>query len=245
MKIILSPAKKMVRADDDFRCESLPVFIQETEILLEKLRSFDYAELKKIWNCSDQIAQTNMERLENMDLHNGLSPAVFSYNGLAFLHMAPGAMTQRQLDYLKRHLRILSGFYGVLRPFDGVTPYRLEIQAVLPGIGSLYDFWGDKICREVCDEDGLILNLASKEYSKCVEHHLGENARMITAVFAEMKNGKPVTKATMAKMARGEMTYWLAEHEVEDPDQMKRFDAGYAYSELLSGETEYVFLRKQ
>ena len=89
MKIILSPAKKMVRADDDFRYESLPVLIREAEILLEKLRSFDYAELKKIWNCSDQIVRTNMERLEKMDLESGLSPAVFSYSGLAFQHMAP------------------------------------------------------------------------------------------------------------------------------------------------------------
>ena len=154
-------------------------------------------------------------------------------------------MTERQLEYLRKHLRILSGFYGVLRPFDGVTPYRLEMQAVLPGIGSLYDFWGDRICREVSDEDGLIINLASKEYSKCVENHLGKNDRMITAVFAEMKNGKPVTKGTMAKMARGEMTWWMAENEITDPEQIKKFDAGYEYSELLSGETEYVFLRKQ
>lgn len=244
MKIILSPAKKMVRADDDFAYESLPVFLAESEQLLAYLKSYDYAQLKKIWNCSDTLARTNQQRLERMDLRNSLSPALFTYSGLAYQHMAPGAMTERQLDYLRSRLLILSGFYGVLKPFDGVVPYRLEMQASLPDTGALYDYWKDKIYNEVTKDGGVILNLASKEYSRCVESWLGENDIMITAVFAEIKNGKPITKGTMAKMARGEMTYWLSENEIEDVHEIRKFDAGYAYSELLSTETEYVFVRK-
>lgn len=244
MKIILSPAKKMVRADDDFGYESLPVFLDRSEKLLAELKTYDYAQLKKIWNCSDALVRSNMERLEHMDLHSGLSPALFSYSGLAFQHMAPGAMTDAQLEYIRKHLRILSGFYGVLKPFDGVTPYRLEMQAVLPAAGSLYDFWNDSIYQEVIQDDGVILNLASKEYSRCVENHLTEKDTMVTAVFAEIRNGKPLTKGTMAKMARGEMTYWLAENNIEDVHEIRRFDAGYAFSEMLSDEKEYVFVRK-
>ncbi len=244
MRIILSPAKKMVRADDDFAYRDLPVFLNKTGQLLEYLKSYDYAQLKKIWNCSDTLVRENMERLENMDLGKGLSPAVFSYSGLAFQHLAPGAMTARQLEYLQNHLRILSGFYGVLKPFDGIVPYRLEMQAVLPDTGSLYDYWKDDIYREVRDEDGIILNLASKEYSRCVQEYLGEDDTMITAVFAQIKNGRPVQKATMAKMARGEMTWWLSENQVEDVHEIVNFNAGYEYSRMLSDETEYVFVKK-
>ena len=188
MRIILAPAKKMQTADDDFVSRSLPVFLNKTEVLLEKMRSMESAELKKMWKCSDQIVRQNEERLRTMDLRNRLSPAVFSYIGLAYQHMAPGAMTEEQLDYLQEHLRILSGFYGALKPFDGVTPYRLEMQAIVPQLGDLYSFWGDALYKEVRDEDGVIVNLASKEYSSgCLrgkeerkdhpERHDGQNGK--------------------------------------------------------------------
>ncbi|MDO4414080.1 MAG: peroxide stress protein YaaA [Erysipelotrichaceae bacterium] len=244
MKIILSPAKKMERADDDFAYDSLPEFLVQSEELSDHLKSYDAAQLKKIWKCSDALVQLNQQRIETMDLRKGLSPALFSYIGLAFQHMAPGSMTDSQLGYLREHLRILSGFYGVLRPFDGVTPYRLEMQAVLPDRGSLYDFWGDSIYRSLIDEDRLIINLASKEYSVCVEKYLREEDRMITPSFVQIVKGKPVTKGTMAKMARGEMTWWLAENRITDPEKIRNFNDGYEYSELLSGESEYVFVQK-
>ena len=244
MKIILAPAKKMQRADDDFAVKGLPVFLSETQQLLDTMRSLDRSQLKKMWKCSDQITDQNIERLAVMDLHEKLSPAVFSYIGLAYQHMAPGAMTAQQLDYLQSHLRILSGFYGVLKPFDGVTPYRLEMQAAVPGIGDLYSFWADTLYREVRDEDGVIVNLASKEYSSAVEKYLDASDTMITIVFGEMKNGKVIQKGTMAKMARGEMTWWMAENRVEDPGRLKEFSAGWQYSEDLSSAYEYVFLKK-
>jgi cytoplasmic iron level regulating protein YaaA (DUF328/UPF0246 family) len=242
MKIILAPAKKMKRADDDFAWRSLPVFLNKTEILLEKMRSMESAELKKMWKCSDQIVRQNEERLRTMDLENRLSPAVFTYVGLAYQHMAPGAMTEKQLEYLQEHLRILSGFYGVLKPFDGVAPYRLEMQAAVPGLGDLYSFWGDALYKEVRDEDGVIVSLASKEYSSAIEKYLGENDRMVTVVFGERKNGKIIQKGTMAKMARGEMTWWMAENDVRDPLELKEFDAGWRFSEEDSSEEEFVFI---
>lgn len=244
MKIILAPAKKMQRADDDFAVRDLPVFLEQTQKLLDTMRSLDRADLKKMWNCSDKITDQNMERLAVMNLHEKLSPAVFTYVGLAYQHMAPGAMTEKQLEYLQSHLRILSGFYGVLKPFDGVTPYRLEMQAVMPGTGDLYSFWADRLYREVRDEDGVIINLASKEYSSAIEKYLKENDTMITAVFGEMKNGKVIQKGTMAKMARGEMTWWMAENNIEEPRRLKDFNAGWQFSEELSSEKEYVFLKR-
>lgn len=244
MKIILAPAKKMQRADDDFVVRDLPVFLEQTQKLLDTMRAMNRDKLKKMWNCSDKITDQNIERLARMDLYEKLSPAVFTYIGLAYQHMAPGAMTETQLEYLQSHLRILSGFYGVLKPFDGVTPYRLEMQAVMPGIGDLYSFWSDLLYRQVHDDDGVIINLASKEYSSAIEKYLGENDTMITCVFGEMKNGKVIQKGTMAKMARGEMTWWMAENQIEDPRHLKEFNAGWQFSEELSDEREFVFLKK-
>lgn len=241
MKVILSPAKKMIRADDDFAWRDLPVFLDGSRKLLAELRSYDEKQLKNIWKCSDKLVRENMERLSAMDLEHSLSPAVFSYVGLAFQHMAPGALTDRGLAWLQENLRILSGFYGILKPFDGIAPYRLEMQAMLPETGSLYQFWGDKLYREIGND--LILNLASKEYSDAVLPYAGDN--YITIVFAQKKNGKLIQKGTLAKMARGEMVYWLAENDIQKPDDVKQFNTGYQYSDEDSDDHTYVFLQKE
>ena len=240
MKIILSPAKTMVKADDDLAYRDLPVLMKETEHLLAYMKSLSMEELKKVFRSSDKIVRENYERYRNMNLREGLSPAVFSYTGLAYKHMAPSAMTDAGLSYLQEHLRIISGFYGILKPFDGVTPYRLEMQSVLPGHEDLYAFWKDKIYHAL--QDDLIINLASAEYSSAVAEHLSETDRMITVIFAEKKNGKLIQKGTYAKMLRGEMVYWMAENDIRDPSLMKEFNTGCTYSEEDSEEDRMVFL---
>lgn len=239
MKVILSPAKKMIRADDDFAWKDLPVYVEESEVLLKELQGYDEASLKKIWKCSDRLVRENMARLQDADLRNHLSPAVFSYVGLAFQHLSPGAMTEKGLAWLQEHLRILSGFYGILRPFDGIVPYRLEMQAVLPQTGSLYRFWDRKLYDAIGDE--MIIDLASKEYSDAV---LPYSQKTVTVVFAEEKDGRLIQKGTFAKMARGEMVYWLAENSIEEPEEIRAFDVGYDYRKDLSSEKEYVFVRR-
>ena len=131
MRIIISPAKKMNVDTGSFACEALPQFLPKTEQLYERLRSMSYGELKALWKCNDQIAALNFERLKTMDLRRGLTPAILAYEGIQYQYMSPGVFTYGELDYMQEHLRILSGFYGILRPFDGVTPYRLEMQAKL------------------------------------------------------------------------------------------------------------------
>ncbi len=242
MKILLSPAKTMYEADDDFSARSMPALIEDTKVLLEIMQKMTYEELKDMWKCNDKLAKLNEKRIRTMNLYGRISPAVFTYEGLAYKHLAASAMDESALEYISARLRILSGFYGVLRPFDGIVPYRLEMQAVMPQAGSLYDFWGDKLYRQL--EDHLIINLASKEYSKAIEPYLTDEDRMINIIFAEMKNGRPVTRATAAKMARGEMVYWMAENRIEDPDELRNFPYGCRYDEERSSENEFVFLAK-
>ena len=122
MKIILSPAKKMIVDTDNLAPVELPVYIDKTAEVLNWMKSKSKEELKAVWKCNDKIAEQNFHRLETMDLYRGLTPAVLSYEGIAFQYMAPAVFEDRQLAYVQKHLRILSAFYGVLEPMDGVTP---------------------------------------------------------------------------------------------------------------------------
>ena len=145
-------------------------------------------------------------------------------------------------------MRILSGFYGVLKPLDGVTPYRLEMQAkaAINSHKDLYELWGKRLYNEVRNETGIIINLASKEYSKCIEKYLRPDDTFITVTFGETANGKLVTKGTYAKMARGEMVRFMAENMIEDPNEIKTFDRlGYVFMDELSNSDELVFERRK
>ena len=245
MRIILSPTKKMKIDNDSLVHQGLPVFLEQTEEILQWLKEKSTTELKVIWNCNDKIIEQNRQRLLHMKLRENLTPAVLAYEGFAFQYMAPGVFENEQFDYIQEHLRILSAFYGVLKPMDGVTPYRLEMQAKasIGGNRNLYELWGSRLYEEVCD-GGVIINLASKEYSKCIEKYLTPQDRYITINFYEKSGDKLVSKGTYAKMARGEMVRYMAELHIENPEEIKKFDRmGYVYREDLSGEKEYVFVR--
>jgi cytoplasmic iron level regulating protein YaaA (DUF328/UPF0246 family) len=248
MRIILSPAKKMNVDTDKLEYKGLPVFLEQTEKILDWLRKQSHADLQKLWGCNDKIAEQNYERIAEMNLHKRLTPAILSYEGIAFQYMAPAVFEDSSFDYVQEHLRILSGFYGVLKPMDGVTPYRLEMQAkaAINGHKDLYDLWGSRLYDEVSDGTSVIINLASKEYSKCIEKYLKPDDCYITITFGEMVNGKLVTKGTYAKMARGEMVKYMAENQIEDPNEIKKFDRlGHVYRDDLSCDTEIVFEKRK
>jgi len=247
MRIIISPAKKMNIDTDSLAWRNLPGFLPQTEEILEKLRGMDYEALKKLWKCNDKIAAQNVERLEHMDLRKQLTPAVLAYEGIQYQYMAPTVFSDKEYDYIQEHLRILSGFYGVLKPFDGVVPYRLEMQAKLQ-IGEtkdLYTYWGSMLAERLAEETDCIINLASKEYSSAIAKHLPADVRMITCIFGEETGGRIVEKGTLCKMARGEMVRRMAEKHVKTAEDIKEIQlANYAYNDELSDEKTYVYTRK-
>lgn len=246
MKIIISPAKKMNVDTDTFEADGLPQFLDDTKILLKRIREFSLEEAKTLWKCNDKLAELNYKRFQNMDLERFLTPAVMAYEGLQYQHMAPGVMTEKGLTYLKDHLRILSGFYGILRPFDGVTPYRLEMQTKFPvnHCKDLYGFWNDRLYKNLVEADRIIINLASKEYSQCIQRYLTPADRFITIEFGELAEGKVKQKGTLAKMARGEMVRFLAENQITDFLCIKEFHAmGFSYSKEWSDGEKYVFIK--
>ena len=248
MKIILSPAKKM-KVDTDFPgIIGEPVFLDDTKKILTWLKGKNREELKKIWKCNDKLTDENAERIKSIDLYKMLTPAIISYEGIAYQYMAPAVFDKAQLSYIQKNLRILSAFYGVIKPMDGVVPYRLEMQAKadVDGKKDLYVFWQDKLYKEVRDESGVIINLASKEYYKCIDKYSTKDDRFITCGFVEKVNGKFVTKGTYAKMARGEMVRFMAEENINNPEEIKRFDRlGYIFRKDLSDNLKFVFERKK
>lgn len=248
MRIILSPAKKMKNESDLLAPVGLPAFLDNTRVILDWLRAKSEDELKNLWGCNDKITAENIKRINAMNLESNLSPAILAYEGIAYQYMAPAVFEGAQLEYVQKNLRILSAFYGVVRPMDGVTPYRLEMQAKasIGGAKNLYDFWGDSIYEQVVDDTGIIVNLASKEYSKCVEKYLKPENIFITCDFVEEVKGKLVTKGTYAKMARGEMVRYMAENNIEDVNEIKGFNRlGYIFRADLSDEKNFIFERKE
>ncbi len=245
MKIIISPAKKMNVNIDSFEVTGVPGFIEDTIILMHEIQSLSLSETKALWKCNDKLAELNDKRFKDMDLMHRLTPAVIAYEGLQYQHIAPEVFTTEALSYIADHLRILSGFYGILKPFDGVTPYRLEMQAKLSvkGFKDLYDFWGDRLYQSLVDDDRIIINLASNEYSQCIEKFITPRDRFITIEFGELVEGKVKQKGTKAKMARGEMVRFMAEHSITELNGIKEFhELGFAYSKELSMEDKYVFV---
>lgn len=254
MNIIISPAKKMNVREDELDWANLPCFLSKAERLKEYIKGLSRQEARALWACNEKITDLNYRRFQEMDLTRRLTPALLSYEGIQYQYMAPGVFEQRHWDYVQEHLRILSGFYGILKPLDGIVPYRLEMQAKvkLPeGMDSLYEYWGDSLYEELVSEDKVVVNLASKEYSKAIEPYLTPDITYLTCVFGTEqadRNGKTKVKvkATEAKMARGEMVRFMAEHGIQKLEDLKGFDRlGFGYCEALSGEGEYVFLKRK
>ena len=247
MKIIISPAKKMVENTDDFVANRLPDLLSNATEILTYLKQLNYYELQRLWKCNDDLAKLNYERVQGMELTKLLTPAILAYQGIQYQYMAPQVMEKEALDYLSNHLCILSALYGVLRPFDGVTPYRLEMQAKACVLQTkdLYEYWGSRIYDKVSKDTNLIINLASKEYSKCIERYLTHEVTMVTCVFGEIVDGKIKEKGTYAKMARGEMVRFMAETKVETLEQLTKFDRlGYRYNKEGSDEKTMIFVKE-
>ncbi|MGM9638029.1 MAG: peroxide stress protein YaaA [Butyricicoccaceae bacterium] len=244
LSIILSPAKRFRAADFSPVPCTAPRFEDRALVLRDWLRSLPYDRVKALWGVSDKLGQAAWT-----DLHADWTPgrqgaAVLSYDGIQYKYMTPDVFSDRANAYIDRHLRILSGLYGLLRPFDRVAPYRLEMGARidLAGCRSLYAYWGSALADAL--EGDCIVNLASAEYSRAVLPHL-QGRPHVTCVFAEQQGGRLIEKGVYVKMARGRMVSFLAEQQIEDPMDMRFFDdPGFAYHPELSDSSRLVFVKK-
>ena len=244
MKIIIAPAKIMKIDRDSFPIQSKPQFLDKTRILERFLKSRSNEQLKDLWHASENVTKQSILQLENMNLDVRLTPAILAFSGIQYQYMAPDLFTQPALDYIQKNLRILSGFYGMLRPFDGVCPYRLELNTKMVGFRdySLYHFWGSDIAENLFQEDNIVIDLASKQYTRLVKPYLSQGRQLITVDFQELKNGKWKTVGVHAKMARGEMVRYIAEKQIKNPTDLQDFnDFEFQFEPDVSTKDHYVF----
>ena len=246
MKIIISPAKKM-RREEYVAPLHRPMFLKEAGELLSFLRSLSDSEMAKVWKVKGALLSSSLSSLSMLSLEDIGSPAIFSYDGIQYTYMSPSSFTDSMLEYAEKNLRIISGFYGLLRPLDGVGTYRLEMESPIsiPGYGDLYSYWGGKIASSLMEDDRLLVNLASAEYSKAVLPYLPSTVTVVTPVFLDWEKGRYVSKGVYAKMERGEMVRFLAETGAETVEDIMKFSSrGYEFSRFLSDSNTLCFVRK-
>lgn len=246
MKIIISPAKKMKR-EEYVAPLHRPMFLKEAGELLSFLRSLSDSEMAKVWKVKGALLSSSLSSLSMLSLEDIGSPAIFSYDGIQYTYMSPSSFTDSMLEYAEKNLRIISGLYGLLRPLDGVGTYRLEMESPIsiPGYGDLYSYWGGKIASSLMEDERLLVNLASAEYSKAVLPYLPSTVTVVTPVFLDWEKERYVSKGVYAKMERGEMVRFLAETGAETVEDIMKFSSrGYEFSRFLSDSNTLCFVRK-
>lgn len=256
MLILISPAKKL-----DF--ETAPItdrysqcdFLGDAQELINTAKQLSKEEIAKLMHLSDNLAQLNVDRYQSWSqpfTPQNAKPALLAFKGDVYAGMNADTFTEANLDFAQQHLRMLSGLYGLLRPLDLMQPYRLEMGTRLanPRGKNLYEFWGTQITDAVnatLAESGsdTLINLASNEYFKSVKKKQ-LNGQLITPQFKEFKDGGYKIIGIYAKRARGLMSRYIIENELNDVQAIKKFDwEGYSYSAELSNDAEWVFTRSQ
>lgn len=226
----------MKMSDDCFGNMTSPIFLDQAKELVSHLQALDYESLKKTMKISDKIAKETFDNYQSFDFEKNMTPALFAYSGIQYQYMAPGVLDDDSFQFLQDHLRILSGLYGIVKPFDGIVSYRLEMQTKLSI--SLYSYWKDTLANQL---EEPILNLASEEYAKCIRKY----KPLIDVRFCVEENGKLKEKGVYAKMARGAMVRYIAENKIDSIEKIKAFqEQNYSYSAEHSTDSLYVFIQR-
>lgn len=251
MKIVISPAKKLDTTGKYPQMSySKPIFVDKAEKLIKVMRQKSPEEIKKLMKLSDNLAHLNWKRYQNWqkDITGEARPAIFTFNGNVYDGLDVHTLPNEKLDALNKKLRILSGLYGILRPFDMIYPHRLEMGTKLSfdTYKNLYGFWRDQVTeylnKELPDGDFLV-NLASQEYFKVIDKQ-ELKAPVYEPIFKDYKNGVLKTISIYAKIARGKMTRFIIQNNINTPEELKLFDVdGYRFDDTLSSGNQFVFTR--
>lgn len=262
MYFLLSPAKSLNQTDtiplnleDHY---STPALIDNSAALIGLLKAKDPVDLQELMSISAELAALNVERNHNWQLPfttDNAKPAAYLFDGDVYTGLASYVMNKETIVYLNKHLGILSGLYGLLKPLDLIQPYRLEMGTKLKNVKgeNLYDFWDEQITELLnkrvkeahTADDKVLINLASNEYFKAIKKK-NLNAAIITPRFEDEKNGTYKVISFYAKKARGLMVKYAADNKLTHASQLKDFNlAGYYYCEAASDEKTWTFRRTQ
>lgn len=243
MLAILSPAKNMQAAACPEVEPTRPRDLPQTRELFALLRGLAPFELESLLRTSPAIALRAAADFAAWE-DTGGAPAALAYQGLAYKYLDAASFSADDFACAQERLRLLSAFYGVLRPLDAIRPYRLELQH-RPAGRSLYAFWGDRWYRALYAETDTVVNLASNEYSRAVRPFLQRGDRFLTCEFLTYRKGKLRCLPAVAKMARGSMARYIVKNELGSPEQLPFFDwGGFQYEQSLSSNDTLVFVSR-
>lgn len=221
-----------------------PLFIDQARRIIAELSRLDEEQLAHLMHVSASIAHANHSRIASWGKLT--KSAIWAYRGDVYKGMYADTLTKTDVDWAQRHLVIMSGLYGIVRPYDAISPYRLEMKTKLgvEGTKDLYDFWDRQLAEYVdSHSDGIICNLASDEYGRPVTTH--SQSRVITPVFMDHRpNGKVGPAPIYNKMMRGVMAHWIIKNKVDDPTKLTEFAGhGYVYDGARSSSSAPAFSR--
>jgi cytoplasmic iron level regulating protein YaaA (DUF328/UPF0246 family) len=226
--------------------------INHTSELHKILINFSINGLKDLMNVSDKIAELNYNRFKSWEepsKSDFSKQAIYAFKGDVYSGLDAESILEDKFDFLQENLRIISGYYGLIRPFDKILPYRLEMGTKLRNSRgkNLYEFWGDNISNllnnDIEDKNSYVVNLASNEYFKSIKKNKLKN-EIITPIFKEFKNGTYKTIAIYAKKARGLMSRFIIDNKIQKPENLKAFNLErYSFDTKLSDNFNYVFTR--
>lgn len=250
MKILLSPTKTMKASNITLnQAATIPFFQSKARYIHGFLKTWSLTDLKKRMKLSDNLAIKSLKEIEEWDKDKYKHPSVLYYSGTAFKSMQPTKWSKDEILFAQERLLILSALYGVLSPYDLISPYRLEMgitHSFLPGYGNLYEYWKPFITTYLNDitPNSPIINLASKEYIDVV-NHIALKAKLINCHFLENKNGSLKVLGNYAKSARGLMTNFIITNKISNVDGVKLFESnGYKFDLQRSDENNLYFIRK-
>jgi cytoplasmic iron level regulating protein YaaA (DUF328/UPF0246 family) len=254
MLIVISPAKTLdYETPVSTRRSTLPDFLPRSGQLIKDIRRLHPDDLRELMGISEPLAELNHQRFMNWGepfTTDNARQALFAFKGDVYNGLEANSMNAADLTYAQRHLRILSGLYGLLRPLDLMQPYRLEMGLKFANSGgkNLYEFWGNDISEAIASalkksRSKVLVNLASNEYFRAVQSKRLE-AEVITPVFKDLKNGKYKVISFFAKKARGQMARYIIDQRLEDVAGIKKFKVdGYKYNKAQSAAFDWVFTR--
>lgn len=252
MKILLSPAKSLnFEKPSPFDFSTNLDFLKQANTINKVLKKQKVKDLMQLMDISENLAQLNFERNQIRDFSNfetNAKAAIFAFDGDVYTGFDAYTLKREQVDFINESVRILSGLYGLIKPFDLIQPYRLEMGTSIK-IGTknnLYEFWKETLSKSLKKElakEEFIVNLASKEYASAIDlKSFGK--QVITPEFKEFKNGKYSVVSFFAKKARGLMTRYIVDNQFSNPEDMKSFDLeNYRFDENLSKANHWVFTR--
>jgi uncharacterized protein len=254
MLLVLSPSKTLDYVSPLPKLTpTQPALLKDAQQLIGQLRGYTPAQLSKLMDISDKLAQLNVQRYQDFSVPftaKNARPALLAFKGDVYEGMDTLNYGEKELAFAQAHLRILSGLYGVLRPLDLMQPYRLEMGTALKGTHGkdLYSFWGKRITAQLNEamathRTKLLVNLASEEYFKAVKPAALEG-KLLTLSFKERKGNALKVVGLFAKRARGMMADYIIQERIDTPKPLQGFNReGYRYDEELSSDAQWVFVR--